>query len=285
MNVTLQKKEKLNARDIIVYTISIIVCIIALIVIGLSYYFGSDELDRLITIGGSSLTQEDIDYQLLLSNFDNIFQNQVEESNVTAEIKKVDENKPTVYTYYTNNETEKGNYELNLNIPYINIDNDTIKSFNDEIKKTFEAKAENTLKSKNQNIIYSVEYQATVQNDILSLIIKATLKQNTDAQRLIMQTYNYDLKNNKEISLEEMLNYKNLNIQAVENRIKEDITTEQKKVNDLKSLGYSIFERNPDDDRYKVENTKTFFVKDGNIYIIYPYGNDSLTSEYDLVIV
>ena len=285
MNVTLPKKEKLNARDIIVYTISIIVCIIALIVIGLSYYFGSDELDRLITIGGSSLTQEDIDYQLLLSNFDNIFQNQVEESNVTAEIKKVDENKPTVYTYYTNNETEKGNYELNLNIPYINIDNDTIKSFNDEIKKTFEAKAENTLKSKNQNIIYSVEYQATVQNDILSLIIKATLKQNKDAQRLIMQTYNYDLKNNKEISLEEMLNYKNLNIQAVENRIKEDITTEQKKVNDLKSLGYSIFERNPDDDRYKVENTKTFFVKDGNIYIIYPYGNDSLTSEYDLVIV
>lgn len=285
MNVTLPKKEKLNARDIIVYTISIIVCIIALIVIGLSYYFGSDELDRLITIGGSSLTQEDIDYQLLLSNFDNIFQNQLEESNVTAEIKKVDENKPTVYTYYTNNETEKGNYELNLNIPYINIDNDTIKSFNDEIKKTFEAKAENTLKSKNQNIIYSVEYQATVQNDILSLIIKATLKQNTDAQRLIMQTYNYDLKNNKEISLEEMLNYKNLNIQAVENRIKEDITTEQKKVNDLKSLGYSIFERNPDDDRYKVENTKTFFVKDGNIYIIYPYGNDSLTSEYDLVIV
>ena len=285
MNVTLPKKEKLNARDIIVYTISIIVCIIALIVIGLSYYFGSDELDRLITIGGSSLTQEDIDYQLLLSNFDNIFQNQVEESNVTAEIKKVDENKPTVYTYYTNNETEKGNYELNLNIPYINIDNDTIKSFNDEIKKTFEAKAENTLKSKNQNIIYSVEYQATVQNDILSLIIKATLKQNTDAQRLIMQTYNYDLKNNKEISLEEMLNYKNLNIQAVENRIKEDITTEQKKVNDLKSLGYSIFERNPDVDRYKVENTKTFFVKDGNIYIIYPYGNDSLTSEYDLVIV
>ena len=49
MNVTLPKKEKLNARDIIVYTISIIVCIIAIVVIGLSYYFGSDELDRLIT--------------------------------------------------------------------------------------------------------------------------------------------------------------------------------------------------------------------------------------------
>ncbi len=285
MNVTLPKKEKLNARDIIVYTISIIVCIIAIVVIGLSYYFGSDELDRLITIGGSSLTQEDIDYQLLLSNFDNIFQNQVEESNVTAEIKKVDENQPTVYTYYTNNETEKGNYELNLNIPYINIDNDTIKSFNEEIKKTFEAKAENTLQSKNQSIIYNVQYQATMQNDILSLIIKATLKQNTDAQRVIMQTYNYDLKNNKEISLEEMLNYKNLNVEGVEDRIKEEITTQQKRVNDLKSLGYDIFERNPDNDMYKVENTKTFFVKDGNIYIIYPYGNDGLTSEYDLVIV
>lgn len=285
MNVTLPKKEKLNVRDIIVYTISIIACIIAVVVVGLSYYFGSDELDRLITIGGSSLTQEDVEYQLLVSNFDSIFQNQVEGSNTTKEIKKIDENQSIIYTYYTKNETEKGNYELNLNIPYINIDNDTIKSFNDEIKKTFEAKAESTLQSKNHNIIYSVTYQAIIQNDILSLIIKSTLKQNTEAQRVIMQTYNYDLRNSKEISLKEILRYKNLNDEKVENRIKEEIKIQQKKVKDLKALGYNIFERNPDDDMYKVENTKTFFVKDGNIYIIYPYGNDELTSEFDLIIV
>ncbi len=285
MNVTLPKKEKLNARDIIIYTISIIACIIAVVVVGLSYYFGSDELDRLITIGGSSLTQEDVEYQLLVSNFDSIFQNQVEGSNTTKEIKKLDENQSIIYTYYTKNEIEKGNYELNLNIPYINIDNDTIKSFNDEIKKTFEAKAESTLQSKNQNIIYSVKYQAIIQNDILSLIIKSTLKQNTEAQRIIMQTYNYDLRNSKEISLKEILKYKNLNDEGVENRIKEEIKIQQKKVNDLKALGYNIFERNPDDSMYKVENTKNFFVKDGNIYIIYPYGNDELTSEFDLIIV
>lgn len=285
MNVTLPKKEKLNARDIIVYTISILTCIIAIVVVGLSYYFGSDELDRLITIGGSSLTQEDINYQLLLSNFDNVFQNQLEQSNTTVEIDKIDEEQPIVYTYYSKNESEKDNYELNLNIPYINIENDSIKSYNEEIKHTFEEKAENTLKTKNQNIIYSVQYEAILQEDILSVVIKSTLKQNTDAQRVIIKTYNYDLKNNEELSLEKMLNKRKLNIKSVEDRIKEEITTEQKKVNDLKSLGYSIFERNPEDDMYKVENTEEFFIKDGNIYIIYPYGNDGLTSEYDLVIV
>ena len=74
MNVTLPKKEKLNIKAIVIYTVSIIACIVAIIVIGLSAYYGSEELDRLITVGGSNISQEDIDYQLLISNFDDVFQ-------------------------------------------------------------------------------------------------------------------------------------------------------------------------------------------------------------------
>ena len=81
-----------------------------------------------------------------------------------------------------------------------------------------------------------------------------------------------------------MINNKQLSVEDVENKINEEITTEQQKVQDLKSLGYSIFERNPDDEMYKVQNSKEFFVKDGKIYIIYAYGNENLTSEMDLVI-
>ena len=284
MNVNLPKKEKPNVKAVIIYTISIIACIIAIIVVILSYYYGSEELDRLITIGGSSITQSDIDYQLLVSGFDEIFQNQLEEYNSDLDIKKIDENQNLVYTYYTKNETEEKSYELNLNIPYINIDNETIAKYNEEIKETFEGKAENVLQTKNQNIIYTVQYEATIENDILSLIIRSNLKESSSAQRVIIQTYNYDLKNNKEITLEEMINNKQLSVQDVENKINEEITTEQQKVQDLKSLGYSIFERNPDDEMYKVKNSKEFFVKDGKIYIIYAYGNENLTSEMDLVI-
>ena len=284
MNVNLPKKEKPNVKAVIIYTISIIACIIAIIVVILSYYYGSEELDRLIIIGGSSITQSDIDYQLLVSGFDEIFQNQLEEYNSDLDIKKIDENQNLVYTYYTKNETEEKSYELNLNIPYINIDNETIAKYNEEIKETFEGKAESVLQTKNQNIIYTVQYEATIENDILSLIIRSNLKESSSAQRVIIQTYNYDLKNNKEITLEEMINNKQLSVEDVENKINEEITTEQQKVQDLKSLGYSIFERNPDDEMYKVQNSKEFFVKDGKIYIIYAYGNENLTSEMDLVI-
>ena len=285
MNVNLPRKDKISTRAVIIYTVSIISCIIALIIIGLSIYYGSDELDRLITVGGSSLSQEDEQYQLLVSNFDDIFQNHLEDYTTDVNIKKIDEAQELVYTYYTKNENKKNSYDLNLNIPYINIDNETIAAYNEEIKQTYEATAERILQIENKNIIYSMQYEATIENDILSLIIRVNLKEGTNAQRLIIQTFNYDLKNNKEINLEEMINLKQLNTNDVQNRINEEINSEYQRVEDLRSLGYEIFERNLENEMYKIENSQEFFVKDGNIYIIYAYGNENFTSEMDLVIV
>lgn len=285
MKVVLPKREKINIKAMIIYTISIITCIIALVVVGLSFYFGSDELDRLITVGGSNITQEDIDYQLLVSNFDDIFQNKLETYESDLQISKIDENQSLIYTYYTKQETKENSYDLNLNIPYINIDNVIVQNYNQEIKETFEKKAESVLETRNENIIYSVQYQATIENDILSLIIRSNLKQSSNAQRLIIQTYNYDLRNQKEVTLQEIIQNKQLDVREVQNKINEEITLAQKKVDDLKSLGYGIFERNPEDEMYKIENTEQFFIKDGNIYIMYAYGNENLTTEMDLVIV
>ena len=285
MKVVLPKREKMNVKAMIIYTVSIITCIIALVVVGLSFYFGSDELDRLITIGGSNITQEDIDYQLLVANFDDIFQNRLETYESDLQISKIDENESLIYTYYAKQETKENSYDLNLNIPYINIDNEILQNYNQEIKETFEQKAESVLETQNENIIYSVQYEATIENDILSLIIRSNLKQSSNAQRLIIQTYNYDLRNQREVTLQEMIQNKQLDIRDVQNKINEEITLAQKKVDDLKSLGYGIFERNPEDEMYKIENTEQFFIKDGNIYIMYAYGNENLTTEMDLVIV
>ncbi len=285
MNVNLPKKAKVSVKSVIIYTVSIITCIIAIIITGLSIYYGSDELDRLITIGGSTLTQADEEYQLLVSNFDDVFQNQLEGYTTDVNIKKIDEEQDIIYTYYTKDESKKNSYDMNINIPYINIENETIAAYNEEIKQTYEEKAESTLQTENENIIYTLQYEATIENDILSLIIRANLKEGSSAQRLIIQTFNYDLRNNKEITLEEMINLKQLNTNDVQNKINQEIESEHQRVEDLRSLGYSVFERNPEDEMYKIENSQEFFVKDGNIYIIYAYGNENITSEMDLVIV
>ena len=285
MNVNLPKKETLNVKAVVIYTIAIISCIIALVVIGLAFYYGSDELDRLITIGGSSLTQVDEEYQLLASNFDDIFQNQLEAYTTNVDVKKIDEGQDLVYTYYTKEENKENSYDLNLNIPYINIDDEVVAAYNEEIKTTYEEKAESTLQTENENIIYSLQYEATIENDILSLIIRANLKEGTSAQRLIIQTFNYDLRNHKEVTLEEMINQKQLNIDEVQNKIEQEIDAEYQRVETLRSLGYGVFERNPEDEMYKIENSEEFFVKNGKIYIIYAYGNENITSEMDLVII
>ena len=160
-----------------------------------------------------------------------------------------------------------------------------IAKYNEEIKETYEKKAEKILQTENKNTIYSLQYEATIEDDILSLVIRTSLKEGSNAQRLIIQTFNYDLKNHKEITLEEMIYQKQLNLDEIQNKIDKEIETEYRRVEDLKSLGYEIFERNPEDEMYQIKNTQEFFIKDGNIYIIYAYGNEHFTSEMDLVIV
>ena len=82
-----------------------------------------------------------------------------------------------------------------------------------------------------------------------------------------------------------MIRLKQFNLNEVQNKIDKEIKLESQRVEDLRTLGYAVFERNPEDEMYKIENSQDFFVKDGNIYIIYAYGNENLTSEMDLVIV
>ena len=285
MNVTLPKKAKTSIKAIIIYTIAVMTCMIALVVIVLSIYLGSDELDRLVTMGKSTTTQEEIEYQNLVSNFDTIFQNKLENSDSENTIQKADSSKELVYTYYTKNESKNNDYDVNLNIPYINIDNNSVDKINASIKKSFENRAETILSSTGKNIAYTVEYDATIENNILSVIVRSKYKQLNNAQRVIVHTYNYDIANNKQLTLEDVLAIKNLDSTDVEGKIKSRIQDEQKKVEDLKALGYNIFQRNPEDEMYTINQSKEFFIKDGKLYIVYAYGNKNSTSEMDLVII
>ena len=282
MNVTLPEKEKINKKIITIYVVIAIICIIAIFVVIGVQVLGNDVIDNLFGINKLTKRTEQEETELK-ANFENIFNNQIEEKE-NYETKKIDKNQKIVYTSYQKEEKNNG-YELNVNIPYINIKNSTVQNFNKEIKDTFEKKSEEILQTTDKNIIFTVKYTANIENDILSLIIYSDLKQELSAQRTIIQTFNFNLENNKELTLDETLDIYDINENEVQNKINKDIQGEQKKSEDLIELGYNVFSRDVNSEIYKVENIKEYFIYNNNIYIIFAYGNDQMTSEMDLVII
>lgn len=282
MNLRLQEKEKLNKKVITIYTIIGIICVIAIFVVIGVQILGNDIIDSMFGINKLTKRTEQEQAELKV-NFENIFNNEIEEKE-NYDTKKINKDEKVVYTSYQKEE-KNNNYELNINIPYINIKNNTVQNFNQEIKDTFEKKAEEILENPEQNTIFTVKYTATIKNDILSLIIYSDLKQDLSAQRTIIQTFNFNLENNKELTLDEILEIYDINKNEVQNKINKDIEKEQKKSEDLIELGYNVFSRDINSEIYKIDNIKEYFVYNNNIYIIFAYGNNQMTGEMDLVII
>ena len=283
MNLELPEKEKISKNRIIIYIIITLICIISIVVVIGVQILGNDVIDNLFGINKITKRSEE-EEAVLKNNFENIFDNSLE-NDEEYQIQKINNNENIIYTSYTK-EDKNDNYEINVNLPYINIENKEVKQFNKEIKDTFEGKAEETIKNKNNNnIIYTVKYKAYIENNNLSLIIYSDLKQSTSAQRVIIQTFNYDLKENKENKLEDTLNNYSLKINDVQNKINNDIQKEQKKSEELIKLGYNVFLRDINSDIYKIDNITEYFVYKNNIYIIFAYGNNKITSEKDIVII
>lgn len=280
MNVTLPD-NKLDKKSKIVYASIIAICIISIIIVIYIQFFDG----KTVTTVGYLKGKSEIDYENLKAEFNNIYTNSLKNYNDKYDKLKSDASKELVYTGYTKDVTENNSYNINVQIPYINIKNSTIDGYNEEIKNLFEKKAEDILKTKNKNTIYTVEYNAYVEDGVLSIIINANLKEGSSAQRVIIKTYNYDLDTNQEINLSQLLKGESVDTSYAQSKINEEIEVEQKKAEDLKALGHSIFSRDKNDDMYKIENVEDFYFQDGAIYVIFAYGNDKYTSEVDVAII
>lgn len=283
MNVVLPEKEKIKKRTIIIYSVAAIACILAIVVIVGISILGNDTINGIFQIN-KIINKTEQEEANLKANFTNLFDNKL---TYTSEINiiKEDENKELIYTNYEKNE-KTDNYEINVVLPYINIQSSKIQSWNNEIKSTFEEKAKQILKSNNETkTIYSTKYTANIENNILSIIIYADLKENTASQRILIQTYNFNLETKKELNLQDTLEIYNLDEKQIQNKINSDIKKENQKSQELKDLGYNVFTRDIEDTKYKIENTTEFFIKNKNLYIIYPYGNEQGTSEYDIIVI
>lgn len=136
----------------------------------------------------------------------------------------------------------------------------------------------------NTRVLYDVSYQAYINGDILSVIIKSSLKEGNNPQRVMVQTYNYNLATKQPIELKDIIQPYGLTEDEINTKIKQ-VTEEAVSQEDaLSSAGYETYKRDLSSPIYKIENIHTFFLgKNGDLYIIFAYGNNNYTSEMDII--
>lgn len=273
----------------ILYGFVIIICIIALCVGVYAQIEAPNDDQFMINTSNTVSAQINPEEEKVKDDFNNIFINQLIYATDSFSKKPVRNNlgKDLVYTNNQLSKVEKDKYEMNINIPTVNIVSDLADQINNEIDQIFITKATSILTSNvREYTIYDVNYIAYVNSNILSLVIKSTLKEGNNPQRVIFMTYNYDLDNDKMISFNEILNTKKITPATLQNKINKEIKEKSKQTEDLKEIGYTVYTRNPDDKMYKVENIQTYFMgMDSYIYILFPYGNNSNTSEVDVIVI
>jgi len=192
-------------------------------------------------------------------------------------------------TKYDIQNVQPGKYDVDVKIPYLNLDDDIPKQINDSIYNQYVPTLIDIAKNSTVQAIYHISYAAYVNNDILSIAIKLIWKENgITPQRVTIQTFNYDLVNKKLLGINDVIAMKNLNKDDMQKKINSTISDMAKQVEQLSNTilgGTNLYQRDINNDMYKVENTKNFFLgENGYLYIFYPYGNNAFTSDVDIVI-
>lgn len=230
-------------------------------------------------------TENPIDYDAIKNEFNNLFANTFESNNYQeSKIEKISEEQKLVFPY-TIHEKKEGRYTLDINIPFVNIKQEEAEKLNTKSNDLFIKKANEIVSSTDaQNTTYTIDYTASITQDILSIAIKATLKEGSNPQRVMIQTYNYDLKNNQQVTLSQILQNWEMDEKDTQTAILNGITEINKTSEALIQSGYDVYQRNLEDEMYKIANSNYFYIdKTGRIYVIYPYGNNQETSEYDVI--
>lgn len=277
------RRVKIPKSQIFCFALIMIICIIA--IVEALYYVMNPNIQDKENIADNSLSNTEITDTNLVDNFDDVFQNSFKNTNTSEEAEKIDADKDYIYTNYEKTEVNSGNYEIDVKIPVININSEEIKSYNEDIKQVFQDKAESILNGGSNRSVYSVDYEAFLNNNILSIVIRSTLKEGSNPQRVIIQTYCYNIKEMKKVEFSDIMTLKNLDTNTVQEKIRKQVQGKQEEAKALQQLGYSVYIRDLRSNRYDVENISNFFIdENNNVYVIYAYGNSSNTDVTDIVI-
>ena len=207
-------------------------------------------------------TQEEIKNQLK-SLFTNDFIN-----NSTYEVQKANDSKDIVYSAYDIQKKEEL-YEVDIHLPVINISGDVPASFNKITQSVFADEASKILNKKyTEKVIYDVNYISYINDNILSLAIKSTLKRGNNPQREIIQTYNYNLETGEKVELVDVLTKRNIVQSECQNKINQVVSKAQEEAQILVKSGYQVYNRDLSNSIYQLSNISNFFLgSTGELYI------------------
>lgn len=273
----------------ILYILISILCFLAIIAgIYAQFFVEKTDNDNVIPPVENQTGEDDTTEKTseeIKSEFTNLFTNVLNSNNYdTSNVAKIVDDKDIIYSAYDITESTD-NYEVNIHLPVINISGEIPANFNNITQTVFADKASEVLKNTGDKIIYQINYVAYINGDILSLAINATLKEGSNPQRVIVQTYNYNLATGEEVKLEEILSQKNLVQSEVQNKINETIQKAKQEAEIMVQSGYPVYNRDLTSEIYKLSNISNYCLgPNGNLYIIFAYGNQNHTSAMDIVL-
>lgn len=287
------KVLRMNKRYIL-YIVIAIVCVIAIIA-GVYYQIYGDK-PKQNTVKQNEIVDtpdpdEAIDPEILKEEFNSLFDNSFNDQGYdTNSIQKPEQyqEQDVIYAAYKFQAEKDEIYDVDINIPVFNVEGEVADGFNETTQTIFANKANDVLTSNDKYTIYNVEYVAYLNENILSLVIKSTLKEGNSPQRIIVQTYNYDIETKQKLTLNDVLEAKNISTREVNKKIEVQVKEANKQAEAIESAlaqsGQTVYKRDINNAMYVTDNVNHFFVGlDGQIYIIYPYGNSNFTSEMDII--
>lgn len=267
-----------DKKQVIILIAILLVCSIA-IAIGIYAQITNSKITK------TEEEKQQANYEDLKNNFDSIFTNTINKEGSTKIENSNINYDDIIETKYKVNEKKETKYNIVVEIPLFKKETETTKRINQEIFNTFGKKVVDIVKNNKTYTVYNLGYVGYINDNILSLVIKCTLKEGTTAQRTIIQTYNYNIDEDKLMTIEDIIQTKNLDKEKMQKQITEEITKLSKQNASFANQGYNVYVRNPNDDMYKLENTPNFFLgKNKTLYLVYAYGNNDYTSETDLII-
>ncbi len=291
-------------KPIVLYIVITIICVIAL-VMGVYYQFFKQDATNVgqeNVLPDKSSQEEEETQEEIKSKFNELFTNKLDKKGYnTDNIEKVDSSKEIIYpiTMVQN----QASYEMDLNIPVFNIKGDVATEFNNTTQQTFINKANQIMAgsgsstqnnqtnneitidtSANTRVLYDISYQAYINGNILSVVIKSSLKEGNNPQRVIIQTYNYNLVTKRSIELTDVIEPYGLTKDEINAKVQEVTTEASKQEEVLTNAGYETYKRDLESPIYDIENMHNFFLgANGELYIIFAYGNNNYTSEMDII--
>lgn len=277
----------MNTKTIryILYGCIIVICLISIIIAVYAQFFREEkESDGYGNDINKGENQNILTGQDVKKSFLDLFTSEFYSNQYNGEVDKIVDEKDIVYTAYSNSEKVDGKYSIDVNIPLINIKGQVPEEYNNTSQTVFADKITDIMTNSNVYTIYNLDYTAYVNNDILSVAIMATIKEGEKPQRIMVETYNYNLKTGKKVTINDILIARGIEETIVKNKIKSTIKKASEDAYKMAQSGYEIYQRNPDDQMYEINNIKTFIEgPNGELYIIFAYGNNNHTSEMDVI--